>query len=68
MSRPFHTYEEQLKKLKSRRLIIDDDEEVIKILKRKNYYDIINGYKDDFIDKPATITAGDDVYKEGTNF
>lgn len=68
MSRPFHTYEEQLKKLKSRRLIIDDDEKVIKILKRKNYYDIINGYKDDFIDKPATITAGDDVYKEGTNF
>ena len=68
MSRPFHTYEEQLKKLKSRRLIIDDDEEVIKILKRKNYYDIINGYKDDFIDRPATITAGDDVYKEGTNF
>lgn len=68
MSRPFHTYEEQLQKLKKRGLIIDNDEEVIKILKRKNYYNIINGYKDYFIDTPATIASGDDVYKEGTNF
>ncbi len=68
MGKPFHTYEKQLEKLKSRGLIIDNDEEVIKILKRKNYYDIINGYKDYFIDVPATTTSGDDVYKEGTNF
>ena len=41
MGKPFHTYEKQLEKLKSRGLIIDNDEEVIKILKRKNVYMLI---------------------------
>ena len=48
MSRPFHTYEKQLEKLKSRGLIIDNDEEVIKILKRKNRHILIKNYQTDW--------------------
>lgn len=44
--KPFKSYEEQLNIMKKRGLIITDDEVVLKKLKRENYYNIINGYKD----------------------
>lgn len=39
----------------------------IRILEKENYYNVINGYKELFIDKTAT-TATKEVYKAGTDF
>ena len=38
------------------------------MLLRENYYSIINGYKDPFLDKDAMKSSADDVYMEGTRF
>lgn len=40
---------------------------VMRILENENYYNVINGYKELFIDKPATA-ATDESYKPGTTF
>lgn len=52
--------------LRNRKLIIDDDTEAIRILERENYYCLINGYKDLFLD--STMDKGEELYKEGANF
>lgn len=39
----------------------------MRILERENYYNVINGYKDLFLDSRATATS-DEVYKTGTTF
>ncbi len=39
----------------------------MRILENENYYNVINGYKELFIDTPATPTA-DEKYKAGTTF
>ena len=54
MSKPFKTVEEQIEILKSRGLIIQDEERALFFLKNNNYYELINGYKDFFIDKDKT--------------
>jgi len=60
----FKTYQEQIEILKSRGLIINNDEQAIKILKRANYYSLINGYKDLFI----TNTKPTECYRANSNF
>ena len=40
----FYTYQQQLDKLKSKGLIIKDENSAIEILKKEGYYNIINGY------------------------
>lgn len=45
----FKTYEQQIELLKSRSLIISDKEFALKKLQEDNYYNIINGYKDLFL-------------------
>lgn len=62
--KPFKTYEEQLKLLKSRGLIINFPKTALKILKEENYYNVINGYKDLFLDN----NYAEDRYKKGTEF
>lgn len=47
----FKNYNEQIELLKNRGLTILDEEYTIKKLKEGNYYNIINGYKDLFINK-----------------
>lgn len=49
----FKTYDEQIEILRNRGMRIWDSEKdtVIKLLKRNNYYNIINGYKDLFVEK-----------------
>lgn len=47
----FKTYDEQIKILKHRGLIIEDEEFAKKKLQENNYYNIVNGYKDIFIDE-----------------
>lgn len=64
MSKPFKTYRQQLSILRNRGMEIKDGGKVIKILKRENYYSIINGYKDIFIDNNSTI----EKFKMGTTF
>ncbi|MDE6386298.1 MAG: Abi family protein [Lachnospiraceae bacterium] len=63
--KPFLTYEQQLKKLKSKGLTIDNDDDAIELLKRHSYFALISGYKNPFkakqgIYKPHTSLA--DIY------
>lgn len=50
-NKPFKTYREQLDILRSRNLIIENEERAIDILRRVNYYNLINGYKKIFLEK-----------------
>ena len=51
MEKEFKSIEEQIEKLKDKNLIISSKRKVYKILENNNYYYLINGYKDLFIDK-----------------
>lgn len=57
----FTTYEEQIKQLKKKKLIIEDEDETIRLLKEHSYFDLINGYK-----HPFKHSNGD--YKKKTSF
>lgn len=46
--KPFKTYNEQIEILKSRNVIIPDNEQAIEFLSTFSYYSFINGYKDLF--------------------
>lgn len=68
--RPFKSYRSMLKKLREKGMDIDKGSEgsrVIKILESENYYNVINGYKDLFIDPNLTSIHGE-AYKSGTKF
>lgn len=60
----YKTYDEQIEILKSRGLIITDDEYVKNFLIENNYYNVINAYKDAFIEKGVTP----DKFINGTSF
>ena len=47
----FKTYQQQIELLKSKQLIINDEIWAFRMLTCENYYSVINGYKDFFIDK-----------------
>lgn len=47
----FKTYIEQINTLKKRKLTINDNAFAEKILATENYYNLINGYKEPFLDK-----------------
>lgn len=49
MQKEFKSYQEQIEILKSRGLKFKDETTAKEYLKRENYYNIINGYKDLFI-------------------
>ncbi len=59
----FKTIDEQIDLLKSRNIIFEDEENAKKILLNNNYYNIINGYKDLFLDNQNLTN-----YKMGTKF
>lgn len=66
----YKTYRQQLSKLRSRGMIIKKGSQgsrAMRILERENYYNVINGYKELFLDHPATA-ASDEQYKAGTTF
>lgn len=60
-SKIFLTYENQIKKLKEKNLIIEDEEYAVTMLKKLSYFNLINGYK-----KPFKEDDGN--YKDGTKF
>lgn len=64
MTKPFKTYNQQLKILRNRGLEIKNGSKAIKILKCENYYSIINGYKDIFL----ITNSNPEMYKSGTTF
>lgn len=60
MEKEFKTIEEQIEILKSRKLIIKNEEFAKKIFKENNYYYVINGYKNLFVQE----INGEEFYKE----
>ncbi len=62
----FKTIDEQIAILESRGMHVGD--EAPAVLLRENYYAIINGYKDPFLDKEAMQSSAEDVYVQGTSF
>ena len=66
--KPFKTYNQQLKILRSRNIDIPDGSKAIKILKREGYYNIVNGYKEIFLGPGLAALKGEDWYKNGTKF
>lgn len=71
MSKPFKSLDSLLRLMRKRNITIEKGTEgsrVKRILARDNYYSIINGYKDIFLDNNATVNIGDDYYITGTTF
>ena len=58
------TYQEQIEILKSRGIVINNEEFALEKLQEDNYYNIINGYKDLFIDSNQYIqgTTFEEIY------
>ncbi|EKR9398446.1 Abi family protein, partial [Enterococcus faecalis] len=63
--KPFKTLDEQIIILRNRGLVISDDEVTKSILLRENYYNVINGYKDIFIDRESEDS---EKFIKNTNF
>lgn len=59
----FKTYQEQIELLKASGLKIDDEQFALQKLKEDNYYSIINGYKDLFLD-----SSDKNKYQSGATF
>ena len=51
MEKEFKTIDEQIQILKSRKIIIEDYSNTYELLTKNNYYYLINGYKELFLDK-----------------
>lgn len=68
MNKPFKTYRQQLNILRRRNLNIPDGSKAIRILKREGYYNIINGYKDIFLDELLSKQKQSDWYKNDMCF
>lgn len=69
----FKSIDEQLIILKDRGLVINDEEQVKNILLSENYYKIINGYKDLFVEYEEYVDENGELkyvekFKEGTTF
>ena len=66
LKKPFLDYQAQIKYLKQKQLVINDEASATTALEKVSYYGLINGYKDIFKD-PATSnfypgTTFDDIY------
>ena len=62
MEKVFKTIYEQIEILKSRNIVIDDYNKAYKLLSKNNYYYLINGYKDLFLD----VTSKEEKYINNT--
>ena len=65
MDKPYTTYEEQVKILDNKKLIIKEKERVIYLLKKCGYFGLITGYKHPFKGKDGNYkkhTTIDDIY------
>lgn len=65
----FATHDEQLAILKSRGLIVEDAAAARRVLSRDNYYALIDGYKEPFLERDETKNPyGEELYEAGTTF
>lgn len=64
MPKPFKTIDEQIRLLQSRKVQIKNVDFARRVLSYENYYFVINGYKDPFINS----TIPEDSYRPGTTF
>ena len=55
MEKEFKTIEEQIEILKNKNLIIKNKDKAFNIFENNNYYYLINGYKDLFIDRKQKV-------------
>ena len=65
----YKTHRQLLSVLRSRGMSIGKGSQgsrVMRVLEKENYYNVINGYKDLFLDPASTPTA--EKYKAGTTF
>lgn len=63
-AKPFKTIPEQIAILKQRKMAFPDENFAKKVLSYENYYYVVNGYKEPFINS----TNPEDSYKPGTTF
>lgn len=61
----YKTYDEQLEIIKNRGLIVEDEERVKKVLRSTNYYNIVNRYKEIFVNNNGSLA---ERFKENTTF
>lgn len=66
MAKEFCSNNDQIRKLKARGMVVEHHSQVKRLLEYGNYFVIINGYKELFIDQ--TYTGPDEKYKAGTKF
>lgn len=66
MTKPFKTIDEQIEILRGRGMIVDDSAR--NVLLAENYYCVVNGYKDMFIDEQASSASPEERYEKGTKF
>lgn len=67
--KPFKTYNQQIRILRSRGLIISNGSKAIRILECENYYTVINGYKFFFLERDVDgQPVSPERYKLGTTF
>lgn len=66
MAKTFSSTNSQLRKLRSRGMIILNGSRAKRIIELENYYNLINGYKQLFLDK--TYAGPDEAYLPGTKF
>lgn len=62
----FKTYDEQIGVMKCRGLRIGNNDQVTRVLRHENYYNVINGYKLLFV--YGKDADGNDVFRTGTDF
>lgn len=67
IAKPFKTIDEQIDILESRGLIVDDRAVAHQFLTRNNYYSLVNGYKEFFLD-PDKTNEDVEVFRDGTRF
>ncbi|BEP30338.1 Abi family protein [Helicovermis profundi] len=67
--KPFLTLDEQIDRLKARKLHIDDVESAKTILSKENYYNVVNGYKKPFLKRYLNgVILNPEEYVENCKF
>lgn len=65
----FASHDEQLTILQNRGLLVPDKAAARRILSRENYYALIDGYKEPFMEKDERLNPyGQEMYQAGTEF
>ncbi|WP_080798978.1 Abi family protein [Arabiibacter massiliensis] len=66
MAKPFKTIDQQIEILRSRGLLVEDS--AYDVLLSENYYSVVNGYKEFFIDKEKSSACSHEMFLQETCF